>query len=93
MADLQNDEAPAVPPTEAPQENASRLDSPAQTDAPQLDAGKAYATARAQAAMLGAGLYRLEGGAFLLTRWGLARELPDLGAVADLLRVMRGAGP
>ena len=36
----------------------------------------------------GCGLYRLAGGGWLLTRWSLCRELPDLAAVGAVLRAM-----
>ena len=49
---------------------------------------KAFATMQAQAARAGCGLHELASGAFLLTRWGLSRELPDMRAVAGLLAQM-----
>lgn len=42
----------------------------------------------AVAALAGCELHRLASGGWLLTRWGLARELPDLAAVGALLRQM-----
>jgi len=47
--------------------------------------GKARATMTARAALAGCTLHELSGGGFLLCRWGMAKELPDLRAVAALL--------
>lgn len=56
-----------------------------------LDAGrKAYVTMQATAATAGCALYELSTGKFLLTRWGLSRELPDLRAVGALLAQLGG---
>jgi len=44
-----------------------------------------YLTLRAQAERAGFTLHTLSSGGFVLGRWGLARELPDLAAVAALL--------
>ncbi|MBK7061334.1 MAG: hypothetical protein IPH51_12730 [Rubrivivax sp.] len=49
---------------------------------------KEAARVRAIAALAGCGLYRLAGGGWLLTRWSLCRELPDLAAVGAVLRAM-----
>lgn len=49
---------------------------------------KAEATMVAGAALVGCTLHRLASGGWLLCRWGLARELPDLAAVGALLRAM-----
>ena len=51
---------------------------------------KGLASLKTQAAMAGCGLHELSGGGYLLTRWQLARELPDLRAVSMLLARMRG---
>ena len=45
---------------------------------------KAFATMQAKAALARAGLHKIEAG-YLLTRWGLVRELPTLRAVGELL--------
>lgn len=52
---------------------------------------KAFATMTAQAARLGCSLHELAGGGYLLCRWGMAKELPCLRAVGDLLRRIGGA--
>jgi len=51
-------------------------------------AAKALGTLKAQAARMGSAVYELADGTFLVTRWNLQRELPDLRAVAALLRQM-----
>lgn len=59
----------------------------------QLDAArKAFLTVRAEAARAGCALYELAGGGYLLCRWSLSRELPDLRAVTALVRRVAG-GP
>jgi len=50
--------------------------------------GKAFATLAARAARAGCGLYALASGNYLLTRWQMVRELPDLRAVGQLLDAM-----
>ncbi|MDE1947400.1 MAG: hypothetical protein KGL43_24835 [Burkholderiales bacterium] len=47
---------------------------------------KEFATARAHAARVGCSLYELSSGGYLVSRWGWAREVPDLRAVGDMLR-------
>ncbi|MDE2457058.1 MAG: hypothetical protein KGL43_25995 [Burkholderiales bacterium] len=74
------DEAPTVPAV-APQEQT-------QTNSADFATDKAFATMRAIAAGAGCGLYALAGGGFLLTRWGMAKELPSLGDVRSLLARM-----
>ena len=49
---------------------------------------KRFETMRAAAALSGVQVYRLGDGSYLLTRWNMHRELPDLDAVAGLLRRM-----
>ena len=49
---------------------------------------KALASMTARAALCGCTLHELSGGGYLLCRWGHCRELPDLRAVAQLLRQM-----
>lgn len=56
--------------------------------ASQVDDGKAFATLAARAARAGCGLYALASGNYLLTRWQMVRELPDLRAVGQLLDAM-----
>ena len=51
---------------------------------------KELETTQAKAAMASCGLHELASGGFLLTRWGLSRELPDLRAVAALLAQIGG---
>ena len=51
-------------------------------------ADKQYQTVRAIAARAGVELYELAEGGYLLTRWNMHRELPDLRAVVELLRRM-----
>jgi hypothetical protein len=53
---------------------------------------KSSATLRAQGALIGCSIYELQDSGYLLPRWNMHRELPDLAAVADLLRLM-GAKP
>ncbi|MBG6082717.1 hypothetical protein [Rubrivivax gelatinosus] len=50
------------------------------------DDGGAFAHLQAQAAAAGAKLHRLAGGGFLVSRWGWARECPDLAAVGAFLK-------
>ena len=52
---------------------------------------KSLAALQAEAALAGCGLYPLACGGWLLTRWGMAKECPDLRAVAALLARMGGA--
>ena len=55
-------------------------------DCAQADADRKYfATLAARAAMTGCTLHVLACGGFLLCRWGMAKELPDLRAVAAML--------
>jgi hypothetical protein len=54
------------------------------------DDRKAFATAAAQAARCGCTLHELASGGFLLSRWGMSRELPSLREVGDLLRRIGG---
>ena len=49
---------------------------------------KRFTTLAAQAAIAGCTLHHLAGGAYLLCRWGMAKEVPDLPAVAALLAGM-----
>lgn len=71
------------------QEQDDSRDSQASGYGMQADAErKAVATMSAHAARAGCTLHELAGGGFLLCRWHLARELPDLRAVASLLRQM-----
>lgn len=51
---------------------------------------KELARLKACAALAGCSLYELADGAYLLCRGALSRELPDLRAVAELLRTTRG---
>jgi len=58
-------------------------------DCAQADADrKPFAKLAARAALAGSTLHALSGGGFLLCRWGMAKELPDLRAVAALLSRM-----
>ncbi|HEY4081663.1 MAG TPA: hypothetical protein VGM81_13305 [Burkholderiaceae bacterium] len=56
---------------------------------------KLLATARARAALLGGTLLGIENDrgdqVFVLTRWNLTRELPDLDAVDELLTRMEAS--
>lgn len=55
------------------------------------DAGrKSWATAQAEAARAGCTLHRLEGGGFLVGRWSLCREFPDLPGAMSLVRQIVG---
>jgi len=47
-----------------------------------------FSTLAAHAAIAGCGLHELAGGGYLLCKWGMARELPDLRAVVALMRQM-----
>lgn len=49
---------------------------------------KLFETVRAAAALSGVQVYRLGDGSYLLQRWNLHRELPDLDAATALLRRM-----
>lgn len=51
-------------------------------------ARKAQETVRAEAAMAGLCLYALAKGGWLVSRVGMARELPDLQGVRELLQRM-----
>jgi hypothetical protein len=51
---------------------------------------KELSTLRAKLGLLGLGLYALAGGGYLVTRWGLCRECPDLRAVAAFARQVGG---
>ena len=54
-----------------------------------LDADrKAFDDLRANAALCGCGLYRLENGGFLLSRWGLTREFSTTESLENVLRQM-----
>lgn len=55
------------------------------------DDRKAVTTLTAQAARACCTLHELAGGDYLLCRWGMAKELPCLRAVGDLLRRIGGA--
>lgn len=50
------------------------------------DEGKAASTLRAELALQGHQLHRLAGGGWLVSRWGLSRELPSLHAVRTFAR-------
>ena len=52
---------------------------------------KHFATLAARAAMTGCTLHEMACGGLLLCRWGMAKELPDLRAVAAMLGRMGGA--
>lgn len=51
-------------------------------------ARKRFATLAAAAALNGSTLYRLEDGRYLLTRWGLSRELATIDDVARFMAAM-----
>ncbi len=71
------------------QEQDDSRDSQASGYGTQADAERmAVATMSAHAARAGCTLHELAGGGFLLCKWSLSRELPDLRAVAALLRRM-----
>ena len=55
----------------------------------QDDAERAFSSMQAAAALLGCTLHSLACGGYLLGRWTVCRELPDLAAVGALLRQMR----
>jgi hypothetical protein len=55
------------------------------------DDRKAVITMMAHAAQAGCTLHELASGGYLLCRWGMAKELPCLRAVGDLLRRIGGA--
>ena len=60
--------------------------------APQDDAERVFSSMQASAALLGCTLHSLACGGYLLGRWTVCRELPDLAAVGALLRQMRARG-
>ena len=49
------------------------------------DDRKVFETLAARAATGGCALHQLSGGGYLLCRWGLSREVPDLRSVGALL--------
>ena len=57
-------------------------------------AEKAFSTMQAKFALLGHCLYRASGAngatVYLVTRWGMVRELPDLAAVASFFAMIGG---
>ena len=57
-------------------------------------AEKAFATLQARFALLGHCLYRTDAangtGVFLVSRWGMVKELPDMVAVARFLTLIGG---
>lgn len=57
------------------------------------DDSKTVATMTARAALGGVQLHRFATGGFLLTRWNLSTELPDLASVAALLDRMGMVAP
>lgn len=58
------------------------------TDIGPADQAKALATLTAQAARIGCQVHELASGGFLVCRWGMARELPDIAAVGAFLKQM-----
>lgn len=54
-------------------------------------ARKEFATLRAEAARAGCTLHALADDGYLLCRWGMAKELPCLRSVGDVLRRIGGA--
>ncbi len=81
-----NDEGPVLA-TPTPQEQT-------QTDHAIVPAGdaerKEFANASALAARAGCTLHELASGGYLLGRWSMCRELPDLRAVHAMLARMTG---
>ena len=59
--------------------------------------GKQYATLQARCALAGVSLHRLENDhgntVYIVSRWALTRELPDLDAVASWLDRVTGVQP
>ena len=62
--------------------------------APHCDTGKQYATLRARCALAGVVLHQIENDhgktVYIVSRWALTRELPDLDAVAAWLDCVTG---
>ena len=58
--------------------------------APDTEPGKRLANLQAKAALLGVELLAMADGTFVLGRWNLTRELPDLEAVEAALLQMGG---
>ena len=58
------------------------------------DADKVFSTMQARFALLGHCLYKASGAngatGFLVTRWGMVRELPDLASVASFFALIGG---
>lgn len=81
-----NDEAPRLAGAEGfrDQSNTDNTHCAGPTAADQ-PIGRFFALA-AHAAIAGYGLHELAGGGYLLCKWGMARELPDLRAVVALMR-------
>ena len=68
-----------------------------ETDAPHSipasetpDDNKVTATLAAELALIGGGLHHLSSGAYLVTRFGMSREFPELRAVAAFVQQMTG---
>lgn len=90
-----------VTPTSGKAPDAANVGGPVQTEKQCLifeqpaDHGKRFATLRAHLALKGYSLNRTASGGgpvcFYVTRWGMARELRDLAAVARLLDQVGGA--
>ncbi len=55
------------------------------------DERKALTTLQAMSAMVGCSLHQLDGGGYMICRWGLTRELSDLRTVGDFLRRLGSA--
>ena len=61
------------------------------TNFPYGDDHKAEVNMQARAALAGCAIYRLAGGEFLLTKWGLSKSCPDLRSIGVLLDRLGGA--
>lgn len=83
--------APA-PWDESPKENAPATDRGAQIEQQHFSrfAVDAEALAATEATRAGCTLTRLSSGGYLLSRWGMSKELPDLRTVGALLRRIGG---
>lgn len=56
--------------------------------APTTPDGKRLATLRAKAALHGIVIHQLADGGFLVCRWGMAKDVPDLDALSRFLHTM-----
>jgi hypothetical protein len=88
LIEPQNDEAPPVASGKGFRVQESAGSEHCASPAAEDQATGRFSTLAAHAAIAGCGLHELAGGGYLLCKWGMARELPDLRAVSALMRQM-----